>query len=218
MGQARCGSAGRTTRKSVRHRTGRHTGRTPLPSPRPVRDRASLLAPAAGRQLRFASEVRPLAQLAPGQSRVDDAAAARYLRYGAIRSLSITAVPPNSVAIVGKDRHVEVRPVRPDGPATVKQRPSDLGAALAESVGLHMGADVRRRCCSPGRGFGGCRGDRPPSRQDLHCLTVAADGAPDETVAAAQTARHYGHRFQRVQIVLEEATRPGSSRRCSVRV
>jgi asparagine synthase (glutamine-hydrolysing) len=159
----------------------------------------------------FASEVRPLARLAPG-TRVDDAAVARYLRYGAMAAdqspfLEITAVPPNSVAVVGKDRRVEVRPVRPDGPATVKQRPSDLGAALAESVASAPG---RRRpdgaAALWGRGFGGYRGDRPPCLgQDLHCLTVAADGAPDETVAAAQTARHYGHRFQRVQIVLEDS-------------
>ncbi len=158
----------------------------------------------------FASEVRPLAQLAPG-TRVDDAAVARYLRYGAMAAdqspfLEITAVPPNSVAIVGKDRRVDVRPVRPDGPATVKQRPSDLGAALAESVGLHMGADVPTALLlSGGVDSASVAAIGRHLGQDLHCLTVAADGAPDETVAAAQTARHYGHRFQRVQIVLEES-------------
>jgi asparagine synthase (glutamine-hydrolysing) len=156
----------------------------------------------------FASEVRPLARLDPG-TRVDHAAVARYLRYGTMAAdqspfLEITAVPPNSVAVVGKDRHVEVRPVWPGGPAAVKQRPSDLGAALVESVGLHLRADVPTALLLSGgvdsaavAAIGRLLG------QDLHCLTVAADGAPDETLAAAQTARHYGHRFQRVQIVLE---------------
>jgi len=158
----------------------------------------------------FASEVRPLARLAPG-TRVDDAALARYLRYGAMAAdqspfLEITAVPPNSVAIAGKDRRVEVRPVRPDGPATVKQRPSSLGAALSESVSLHLRADVPTALLlSGGVDSAAVAAIGRHLGQDLHCLTVAADGAPDETLAAAQTARHYGHRFQRVQIVLEDS-------------
>ena len=41
--------------------------------------------------------------------------------------------------------------------------------------------------------------------RDLHCLTVAAQGAPDETPEASRTARHYGHRFQRVQAVLQDS-------------
>ena len=41
--------------------------------------------------------------------------------------------------------------------------------------------------------------------RDLHCLTVAAEGAPDETAEASRTARHYGHRFQRVQAALEDS-------------
>jgi asparagine synthase (glutamine-hydrolysing) len=40
--------------------------------------------------------------------------------------------------------------------------------------------------------------------RDLHCLTVATDGASDETPGAARTARHYGHRFQRVRAVLDD--------------
>ena len=71
----------------------------------------------------FASEVRPLARLAPG-IRIDGTAVARYLRYGAMAAdqspfLEIHAVPPNSVAVVRQDRRVEVRSLRPDGPATV---------------------------------------------------------------------------------------------------
>jgi asparagine synthase (glutamine-hydrolysing) len=41
--------------------------------------------------------------------------------------------------------------------------------------------------------------------RDLHCLTVTAEGAPDETLEASRTARHYGHRFQRVQTALEDS-------------
>ena len=157
----------------------------------------------------FASEVRPLARLTPG-TRVDDVAVARYLRFGAMAAdqspfREITAVPPNSVAVVRKDRRVNVRAVRPDGPVAVQQRPSDLGAALAESIDLHLAADVPTALLLSGgvdsaavaaisRHFG----------RDLHCLTVVAEGAPDETLEASRTARHYGHRFQRVQTVLED--------------
>ena len=157
----------------------------------------------------FASEVRPLARLTPG-TRVDDVAVAGYLRFGAMAAdqspfREITAVPPNSVAVVRKDRRVNVRAVRPDGPVAVQQRPSDLGAALAESIDLHLAADVPTALLLSGgvdsaavaaisRHFG----------RDLHCLTVVAEGAPDETLEASWTARHYGHRFQRVQTVLED--------------
>lgn len=157
----------------------------------------------------FASEVRPLAGLAPG-TRVDDAAVARYLHYGAMAAdqspfLGITAVPPNSVAVVRQDRPVEVRPVRPDGPFAVQPRPSDLGAALAESADLHLGADVPTALLlSGGVDSAAIAATSRRLGRDLHCLTVAADGAPDETPEAARTARHYGHHFQRVRAVLED--------------
>ena len=160
--------------------------------------------------LAFASQVRPLTRLAPGV-RVDGAAVARYLRFGAMAAdqspfLEITAVPPNSVAVVRQDRHVEVRPVRPDGPVAVQQRPPGLGAALAESVDLHLGADVPTALLLSG-GVDSATIAAISRRigRDLHCLTVAADGAPDETPEASRTARHYGHGFQRVQTVLEDS-------------
>ena len=158
----------------------------------------------------FASEVRPLARLAPG-TRIDDAAVARYLRFGAMAAdqspfLEIIAVPPNSVAAVRQDGRVRVRVFRPDGPHAVQHRPSDLGAALTESTDLHLAADVptalllsggvdSATVAAIGRRLG----------RDLHCLTVAAEGAPDETPEASRTAQHYGHRFQRVQAVLEDS-------------
>ena len=138
----------------------------------------------------FASEVRPLARLAPG-TRVDDVAVARYLRFGAMAAdqspfLEIIAVPPNSVAVVRQDRRVEVRAVRPDGPVAVQQRPSDLGAALAESVDLHLGADVPTALLlSGGVDSAAVAAISRRLGRDLHCLTVAADGAPDETLEAA---------------------------------
>lgn len=159
--------------------------------------------------LAFASEVRPLARLAPGL-RVDEAAIARYLRYGAMAAdqspfLEITAVPLKSVAVIRQDRSIEVRAV-PDGPDPTEQRPADLGAALTESIDLHLGADVPTALLLSG-GVDSAVIAAVSRRlgQDLHCLTVAADGAPDETPGAARTARHYGHRFQRVQIVLEDS-------------
>ena len=138
----------------------------------------------------FASEVRPLARLAPG-TRVDDAAVARYLRFGAMAAdqspfREITAVPPNSVAVVRQDRRVEVRAVRPDGPVAVQQQPSDLGAALAESIDLHLGADVPTALLlSGGVDSAAIAAISRRLGRDLHCLTVAADGAPDETLEAS---------------------------------
>jgi asparagine synthase (glutamine-hydrolysing) len=158
----------------------------------------------------FASEVRPLMRLAPGL-RVDDAAVARYLRYGAMAAdqspfLEINAVPPNSAAVVRQDCRVEVRPVRPDGPVAVRQRPFDLGAALTESTDLHLGADVPTALLlSGGVDSAAIAAISRRLGQDLHCLTVAADGAPDETLEASRTARHYGHSFQRVHTVLEDS-------------
>ena len=158
----------------------------------------------------FASEVRPLARLAPG-TRIDDAAVARYLRYGAMAAdqspfLEITAVPPNSVAAVGQDRRVGVQALRPDGPVAVRQRPSGLGAALTESTDLHLGADVPTALLlSGGVDSAAVAAISRRVGRDLHCLTVAAEGAPDETVEARRTARHYGHRFERVQVVLDDS-------------
>ena len=158
----------------------------------------------------FCSEVRPLARLAPGP-RVDDAAVARYLRFGAMGAdqspfLEITAVPPNSVAVVSQDRSVKVRAVRPDGPHAVPHRPSGLGAALTESTDLHLTADVPAALLLSG-GVDSATVAAISRRlgRDLHCLTVAAKGAPDETAEARRTAQHYGHRFQRVQAVLEDS-------------
>ena len=157
----------------------------------------------------FASEVRPLARLAPG-TRVDDAAVAWYLRFGAMAAdqspfQEITAVPPNSVAVVRKDRRVKVLAVRPGGPVAVQHRPSDLGAALAESIDLHLAADVPTALLlSGGVDSAAVAAISRRLGRDLHCLTVAAEGAPDETLEASRTAQHYGHRFQRVQTVLED--------------
>jgi asparagine synthase (glutamine-hydrolysing) len=162
----------------------------------------------------FASEVRPLARLAP-RPRVDDAAVARYLRYGAMAAdqspfHEITAVPPNSVAEVGPDRRVEVRRIRPDGPAAVTDPQTGLGAALATSADLHLRADVPTALLLSGGvdsaavAAAGRRLDR-----DLHCLTMGTDMASDETAEAARTARHYGHHFRQMPAVLEDDDVPG---------
>ena len=105
-----------------------------------------------------------------------------------------------------QDRRVEVRPVRPGGPAAVQDRPSDLGAALTESADLHLGADVPTALLLSG-GVDSAAVAAVSRRlgRDLHCLTVAADGASDETPQAARTARRYGHRFQRVRAVLDDS-------------
>jgi asparagine synthase (glutamine-hydrolysing) len=160
--------------------------------------------------LAFGSEIQPLARLAAG-ARIDATAIAQYLRYGAMSAeqspfLEIAAVPPNSVAIIGQDQRVEIRHIQPDGPIVRAQRPSSLDAALVESVDLHLGADVSTALLLSG-GVDSATVAAISRRlgQDLHCLTVAADGSPDETEQAAQTAKRYGHRFQRVQTVLDDS-------------
>ena len=158
--------------------------------------------------LAFASEIRPLTRLADG-ARVDGAAVARYLRFGSLAAdqspfLEITAVPPNSVAVVSEDRHVEVQSIRSAGPVAMQQ-PSSLGEALVESTGLHPGADVPTALLLSGGVDSAAIGAISRSLgRDLCCLTVAADGAPDESTAAAQTASQYGHRFRLVRTVLED--------------
>jgi asparagine synthase (glutamine-hydrolysing) len=159
--------------------------------------------------LAFASEVRPLMRLAPG-THVDDAAVARYLRCGALAAdqspfLEINAVPPNSVVILRQDCRAETRPIQPDGPFAVRQPRPDLGAALRESIDLHLGADVPTALLlSSGVDSATVAAVSRQLGRDLHCLTVTADGAPDESPGAAATARHYGHRHQRVQAILED--------------
>jgi asparagine synthase (glutamine-hydrolysing) len=160
--------------------------------------------------LAFASEVRPLARLVPGVQ-VDRTAVARYLRYGAMAAdqspfLEITAVPPNSVAVVSQDRRVHVRPVRPHGPVAFQPPPADLGAALAESTDLQLGADVPTALLlSGGVDSAALAAISRRLGRDLHCLTVSAEGAPDESLQASRTARHYGHGFRRVRAVLEDS-------------
>ena len=83
------------------------------------------------------------------------------------------------------------------------QKKADLEKALTESVQLHLAADVpsalllsagvdSATIAAVGRRLG----------RDLHCLTVATDDSADESATAAETARHYGHWFQRVPAVV----------------
>lgn len=159
-------------------------------------------------RLAFASEIRPLVHVT-GPVQIDPEAIAQYLRLGAMMAgqspfREITALPPNSVAIFDRDSHVTVRPISPYGPPSPGAVPADLGLALTESIGLHLGADVptalllsagvdSATIAAVSRGLG----------RDLQCLTVATQGAADESAEAAQTARHYGHSFQQVAAELE---------------
>lgn len=156
--------------------------------------------------LLFASEVRPLARAA-GRTRIDPEAVARYLHLGAVAAdrspfLGVTALAPNSVAVIDRDSRATVAPILPGGPLQVTG--ADLETALTESVGLHLGADVPTALLlSAGVDSAviaavGRRLDR-----DLDCLTIAAAGA-DESGEAAATARRYGHRFRRIPARLAE--------------
>ncbi len=157
----------------------------------------------------FASEVRSLVRVAAGV-RIDYDAVGHYLNFGAVAAdqapfREIRALPPNSIASFDRNSKATVRRILPDGPLVVTGAPGDLGAALADSIELHLGADVptalllsagvdSATIAAVGRRVG----------RDLHCLTVATQGTADESAEAAETARHYGHRFQRIPATLEE--------------
>jgi asparagine synthase (glutamine-hydrolysing) len=161
----------------------------------------------------FASEVRPLAQL-EAATHVDRAAIARYLRYGAMAAnqspfAEIMAVPPNSVAIVGKDLRVEMRPIQPNGPLEVQGQPAGLRAALQDSVDLHLSADVPTALLlSGGVDSAVIASISRRLGRDLECLTVATGGPGDETADAARTAHYYGHRCRRVPATLDDGDVP----------
>jgi asparagine synthase (glutamine-hydrolysing) len=155
--------------------------------------------------LLFASEVRPLLQVA-GSARVDSRAIARYLHLGAMAAgqtpfHEITALPPNSVASFDRDCRSTVQPVRPDGPFAGPAAP--LGEALNESVRLHLAADVPTALLlSAGVDSAVIAAAGHHLGRELHCLTVATEDGADESGAAAETARHYGHRFERIPAVV----------------
>jgi asparagine synthase (glutamine-hydrolysing) len=159
-------------------------------------------------RLIFASEVRPLVQLA-GRGCIDSQAIVRYLRLGAMAPdqapfREITALPPNSCAVFDRDSRVAVHRIWPDGPVPLAGAPADLGSALTDSIELHLGADVPTALLlSSGVDSGAIAAVGRRLGRDLHCLNVATREATDESVEAAETARHYGHDFQRVSAALE---------------
>jgi asparagine synthase (glutamine-hydrolysing) len=162
--------------------------------------------PEPGRLL-FGSEVRPLAR-ASGPVRIDPQSVGHYLWLGAMAAdqspfQEITALPPNSVAVFDSSGQLAIREIRPGGPVPVTDPAEDLGVVLADSVDLHLAADVpvalllsagtdSSAIAAAGRNLG----------RHLNCLTVACPGA-DESAEAEATARHYGHGFQRVPAALE---------------
>lgn len=161
--------------------------------------------------LAFASEVRPLARLAPGLQ-LDSLAVARYLHLGAMAAgqspfAQMTALAPNSVATFGPSGQLSQRPIRPGGALeTTDGPPADLGSALATSIELHLQADVPTALLLSG-GVDSAAiaavGHRLGRR--LNCLTVATTGGEDESAAARATALHYGHGFRRIPAELGAA-------------
>ena len=151
----------------------------------------------------FASEVRPLARAAMG-AHIAPEAVARYLHLGAVAQdrspfLEITALPANSVAVFTQDKLASIRPILPGGPLAGTGQPADLGAALVDSVGLHVDADVPTALLlSAGIDSAAIAAASRRLGRDLDCLTVATEGAADESRGAALTARHYGHSFRRI--------------------
>jgi asparagine synthase (glutamine-hydrolysing) len=156
----------------------------------------------------FASEVRPLARLAPGLQ-LDSMAVARYLHLGAMAAdqspfAQLTAVPPNTVAVFGPSGQLGQRPIRSGGALEAADGPADLGSALAASVDLHLQADVPTALLlSAGVDSAAIAAVGHRLGRRLDCLTVATTGGGDESEQARVTARHYGHGFRRVQAELD---------------
>ena len=156
----------------------------------------------------FASEVRPLARVMTGV-RISGEAIARYLRFGAMAAdqspfEEIMAVPPNSVAAFDRNGQVTISSIQPCGPLVTTQGSRDLGSTLAESIDLHLAADVPTALLlSAGVDSATIAAVAHRLGRRLHCITIATEGAADESGEAAQTARHYGHRFQRIPAALE---------------
>lgn len=158
----------------------------------------------------FASEIRPLAGVY-GDLRIDPDAVRHYLRFGAIAAdeapfAGITALAPNTVATLDAGCRVSMRPILPDGPLASRNGTDDLGSALADSIELHLGADVPTALLLSG-GVDSATIAAVARRlgRDLDCLTVAAEGAADESAEAARTARHYGHGFRQIPAALRAA-------------
>lgn len=158
----------------------------------------------------FASEIRPLARVAaPAGLRISSDAVARYLRLGAMAADQspfdeIMAVGPNSVASFDLSGQVTAQPILPQGPFAPTGVRQDLGSALAESIDLHLAADVPTALLlSSGVDSAAIAAVGHRIGRNLHCLTVATEDGADESGEAAETARHYGHSFERIPAVLE---------------
>jgi len=156
----------------------------------------------------FASEVKPLAQVGVGVH-ISNEAIVRYLRFGAMAAgqspfEEITAVPPNSVVSFDLTGTTSIRPILPDGPLAATDSLEDLGSALIESVDLHLAADVPTALLlSAGIDSAAIASIGQRLGRRLHCITIATEDAADESGDAAETARHYGHRFQRIPAILQ---------------
>lgn len=159
--------------------------------------------------LLFASEIRPLARFGGG-TRIDPEAIARYLHLGAVSAdrspfLEIAALPPNSVAVFDRASQVTVQPILPDGPLATAGASTGLRAALTDSVELHLGADVPTALLlSAGVDSAAIAAVGRRLGRDLDCITVSTAGAADESAEAAETARHYGHRFRQIPAALKD--------------
>jgi asparagine synthase (glutamine-hydrolysing) len=155
----------------------------------------------------FASEIRPLTRVETGVH-VSGEAIARYLHLGAMASdqspfREISAVPPNSVASFGADGREAIQPILSQGPLATTCAPGGLGSALTESVDLHLDADVPTALLlSAGADSAAIAAIGHRLGRSLHCLTVATQDGVDESGGAAETARRYGHRFQRIPAAL----------------
>lgn len=158
----------------------------------------------------FASEPRSLAGIG-GSPTVDAAAVARFLYLGAMASdqspfREIRALAPNSVIRITASGVSAERRIIEAGVPDPGMHPSQaLGDALLESVDLHLNADVPSvLLLSSGVDSAVIAASAAKLGRNITCLTVSTGGADDESAGASETARHYGHPFQRVPANLRD--------------
>ena len=158
--------------------------------------------------LLFASEARPLARQSR-HTRINQDAIAHYLHLGAVPSgmapfIGINAIPPNTVVAFDLQGRAETQAILPAGPVLATDGGEPLSEALQESIELHLGADVPTALLlSAGIDSAAIAAVSRRLGRDLDCLTIATQGATDESNGAAQTARHYRHKFTRVAATLD---------------
>jgi len=159
----------------------------------------------------FASEIRPLAGLAPWT--LDRAAISDFLAWGSVGVertpfREVFAVPPGTcLRFAPGEDPVGVRvgePVPGARASTPRSSPGRLAAAFRETVALHLVTDVPAvLLLSAGLDSSLIAQVAAEQGQVLQCVTVGGELGGSEAEIAARTAAHFGHRHLVVPAAIE---------------